>query len=54
MLLAPSQPARSEISYTFFRQQVETGNVSEISSRGDTIQGTCRQAQPYPSAVNEA
>jgi cell division protease FtsH len=28
------------VSYTFFKQQVAAGNVSGISSRGDTIQGT--------------
>ena len=44
----PAQPQRIEISYTFFKQQVEADNVVEISSRADTIQGTLRQAITYP------
>jgi len=38
LLVRPKNP--STISYTSFRQQVEAGNVSKISSKGDTIQGT--------------
>jgi cell division protease FtsH len=44
----PGQPQRVEVSYTFFKQQVEADNVAEISSRADTIQGTFRQAAAYP------
>ena len=43
-----SAPQRTEVSYTFFRQQVSDGNVSDISSQGDAIQGTFRQAVGYP------
>src|SRR5579859_4595334 len=39
---------RTEISYTFFRQQVSVGNVVEISSQGDAVQGTFRQPETYP------
>ena len=39
----PGQPQRVEVSYTFFKQQVEADNVAEISTRADTIQGTFRQ-----------
>jgi cell division protease FtsH len=31
-------------SYTSFRQQVETGNVAQITSQGDTIQGVFKHA----------
>ena len=44
----PGRPQRVEVSYTFFKQQVDVDNVTEISSRGDTIQGTFRQAVGYP------
>jgi cell division protease FtsH len=52
-LLLNSQPAHTEVSYTFFRQQVQAGNVNEISSSADTIQGTFRQAvHPTDAAAN--
>jgi hypothetical protein len=38
--LQATQNARLEVSYTFVKQQVEAGNVPEISSRDDTIQRT--------------
>jgi cell division protease FtsH len=50
-VLAPSTNQRTDVSYTFFRQQVLAGNVAEISSRSDTIQGSFRQAVAYPPDV---
>ncbi len=47
-LVMPRQPQRIEVSYTFFKQQVEADNVVQISTRADTIQGTFKQAVPYP------
>jgi cell division protease FtsH len=47
-VLFPPEPARVQVSYTFFKQQVTADNVSEISSRGDTIQGSFRQSLTYP------
>jgi len=52
--LAPGQPRRVEVSYTFFKQQVEADNVVEISTRADTVQGTFKQTviyQPNPAAA---
>ena len=49
----PGQPQRVEVSYTFFKQQVEADNVAEISSRADTIQGVFRQAVAYPPDAGE-
>jgi cell division protease FtsH len=46
-LFTPGQPARLEVPYTLFRQQVTAGNVAEIVSRGDAIQGTFKQAVTY-------
>jgi cell division protease FtsH len=34
ILCVPSNIPRTELSYTFFRQQVSAGNVAEINSRG--------------------
>ena len=46
-LVTPGQPQRVEVSYTFFKQQVEADNVAQISTRADTIQGTFRQPVAY-------
>src|SRR4029453_5277713 len=40
-------PKRTTVSYTFFRQQVQAGNVKEITSTGDSIQGDFRTAPAY-------
>jgi cell division protease FtsH len=39
---------RTTVSYTFFRDQVQAGNVSEVTSTGDTIEGEFRNAAKYP------
>jgi cell division protease FtsH len=52
--LAPSSTApRLTIPYTTFKQQVQAGNVSSITSRGDQIQGTFKQAVPNALAGQE-
>ncbi|MGD9696693.1 MAG: ATP-dependent zinc metalloprotease FtsH [Thermoleophilia bacterium] len=38
--LIPDREDRPSVSYTFFLEQVDAGNVKEVTSRGDTIQGT--------------
>jgi cell division protease FtsH len=47
LFVTPGQPQRVELSYTFFKQQVEADNVAQISTRADTIQGTFRQPVVY-------
>jgi cell division protease FtsH len=44
----PEKPSRITVPYTTFRQQVEAGNVAEITSQGDAVQGTFKQAVTYP------
>ncbi|MDP9430468.1 MAG: ATP-dependent zinc metalloprotease FtsH [Actinomycetota bacterium] len=46
LLLAP--PQRLEVPYTFFREQVEAGNVAAVTTTGDTIEGRFEQAVTYP------
>jgi len=41
-------PDRATVSYTFFREQVQAGNVAEITSTGDSIEGTFRRPVKYP------
>jgi cell division protease FtsH len=36
------------VSYTFFKQQVEAGNVASVVGAGDTIRGTFKKAVTYP------
>jgi cell division protease FtsH len=40
---------RIDVPYTFFRAQVEKGNVREVSTRGDTIQGAFRTKVRHPA-----
>ena len=52
-LLAP--PAQyMNVPYTFFKQQVREGNVEEVTSKGDQIQGIFRKAVTYPASGKEA
>src|SRR5689334_7905286 len=46
-VITPGQPQRVEVSYTFFKQQVEADNVAQISTRADTIQGTFTHPVAY-------
>ena len=47
-LLAPDQPDRVTVPYTTFKEQVQAGNVAEITTRGEAIQGTFKQSVSYP------
>jgi cell division protease FtsH len=38
---------RMSVPYTFFRSQIEQGNVKEVTSRGDSIQGDFRKKTTY-------
>ena len=38
--LQPGQPDPAQIPYSLFKQQIEAGNVVEVVSRAETIQGT--------------
>ncbi|HEU5102001.1 MAG TPA: ATP-dependent zinc metalloprotease FtsH [Roseiflexaceae bacterium] len=51
-LLFPEPQDRVSVPYTFFKQQVASGNVSKITSRGEDIQGEFKQpiAHPDPPA----
>jgi cell division protease FtsH len=47
-LIFPTPNDRVTVSYTYFKQQVEGGNVAEITSQGDAIQGLFKQPIPDP------
>ncbi|MGZ4271701.1 MAG: ATP-dependent zinc metalloprotease FtsH [Solirubrobacteraceae bacterium] len=52
--IRPTTPARVTVPYSYFRQQVEVGNVAEVSSQGDKIQGDFRAAIHYPKSSSPA
>jgi cell division protease FtsH len=43
-----AEPPSMTIPYTFFKQQVEAGNVDVITSVGDSIQGSFKTKVTYP------
>jgi cell division protease FtsH len=45
---------RLKVPYTLFYQQVEQGNVKEISSKGSEIQGQFKKAVTYPAQGKDA
>ena len=46
---------RLSIPYTLFNQQVQAGNVAEITASGDTIQGKFKQPVSYtPAGATQA
>ena len=47
--LIPDRESRIDVPYTVFREQVQAGNVSEVTSRGDTIQGVFKKEVTYPA-----
>ena len=50
-LLAPT--ARTDVTYTFFRDQVEAGRVAEITSTEDAIEGRFTEEIRYPPQEGE-
>ena len=47
-LVAPDQSDRLTIPYTTFTEQIQQGNVAEVTTRGDAVQGTFKQPVTYP------
>ena len=50
----PDKAKRVKVPYTYFRDQVEAGNVKDVSTRGDAIQGDFKAAVHYPDAKADA
>jgi len=51
----PERPQqRINVPYTVFKQQVSAGNVQDVTSRADVIQGTFKQAFKYPPDQSDA
>ncbi|HEY0712952.1 MAG TPA: ATP-dependent metallopeptidase FtsH/Yme1/Tma family protein, partial [Polyangia bacterium] len=52
LTLQDRQNEAPTIPYSEFNAQVEAGNVAELFSRGQTIQGKLRQPKPVPGAAD--
>jgi cell division protease FtsH len=54
--LASTPTDRVTVPYTTFKEQVEAGNVADVTSRGDAIQGTFKQpvTVPLPDQPNKS
>src|SRR6476659_9169545 len=48
------EPSSITIPYTFFKKQVEAGNVEDITSVGDSIQGRFKTKVTYPPPKSDA
>ena len=44
-----STPSREQVPYSYFLRAVQSGNVSEVTATGDTIQGTFKHAAKAPN-----
>ena len=52
--LVSHNPSRESVPYSYFRAQVSAGNVSEVTSTGDTIQGEFKNAVKPPDTSGKA
>ncbi len=52
--LIPDRDSRLSVPYTEFRAQVQAGNVSEVTSQGDTIQGEFEKPVTYPAGSDKS
>jgi len=52
LMLGPE--ARTKVSYTFFTTQVDAGNVKEITSTAETIEGEFKRQVAYPPDTKDA
>jgi len=51
--LIPDRESRLAVPYTVFREQVIAGNVAEVTSKGDTIQGEFKNQVTYPAGSDK-
>ena len=49
---ASNGPSRLQVPYSFFREEVGAGNVAEVTSTGDTIEGDFKKETAPPKGVD--
>ena len=52
--LIPDRESWLDVPYSLFRQQVEAGNVAEVTSQGDKIQGKFKRRRTFPEASDSS
>ncbi|TAK22856.1 MAG: ATP-dependent metallopeptidase FtsH/Yme1/Tma family protein [Chloroflexota bacterium] len=52
-ILVPEPIERVTVPYTLFKEQIQAGNVIEITSRGDAVQGAFRTAVTWPAPTDK-
>jgi cell division protease FtsH len=54
MSVALAPPTRTNVSYTFFTDQLNAGNVQTVTSTADTVQGEFKKEVAYPAGSKDA
>jgi cell division protease FtsH len=54
MSFALGPPSRTNVSYTFFSEQLNAGNVQTVTATADTIQGAFTKPVAYPPGATDA
>src|SRR3954464_6295025 len=54
MSVALAPPSRTDVSYTFFTEQLAAGNVETVTSTADTIKGDLKKSADYPPRSKDA
>ena len=54
MSLVMAPPSRTNVSYTFFSQQLNAGNVQTVTATADTIEGAFTNPVGYPPGAPDA
>ncbi|MGY1594808.1 ATP-dependent zinc metalloprotease FtsH [Geodermatophilus sp. SYSU D00708] len=54
MSVVTGPPERTDVSYTFFTQQLDAGNVQTVTSTEDTIQGEFAKEVSYPPGSKDS
>jgi cell division protease FtsH len=54
MSLVTGPAARTDVSYTFFTDQLDAGNVQTVTSSADTIKGDFKKKVDYPPGSKDA
>ena len=54
MSIALAPPSRTNVSYTFFSQQLDAGNLQTVTATADTIEGAFTKPVGYPPGAPNA
>jgi hypothetical protein len=49
----PDNPDRISVPFSYFQDQVQSGNVTKVNAQGDIVQGSFKSASKPPDAGDE-